>query len=109
MDIFIMMAIVGVICIVIGIMNMRGNISTLHSYHTHRVSEKDRGPFGRMVGVGMITIGSNITAAGAFLSAYVTTLDGRFSTIGYIVMVAGMVVGFGFILYALIKYNKGIF
>ena len=109
MDMFITMAIVGVICIVIGIINMRGNISTLHSYHTHRVSEKDRVPFGRMVGVGMITIGSTITAAGAFLSASVITLDVKFSTVGYIVMVAGMVVGFGFILYALIKYNKGIF
>jgi hypothetical protein len=36
---------VGVVCIVLGISNMRGNISSLHSYHRSRVSEEDRSPF----------------------------------------------------------------
>ena len=35
---------VGVICIVLGISNMKGNISSLHSYHRNRVSEEDRDP-----------------------------------------------------------------
>ena len=42
---------VGVVCIVLGISNMRGNISSLHSYHRHRVSEEDRIPFGKQVGL----------------------------------------------------------
>ena len=47
---------VGVVFIVLGISNMRGNISTLHSYHRHRVSEEDRIPFGKQVGLGTIII-----------------------------------------------------
>ena len=30
-------AIIGIICIVIGIMNRKGNVSMLHSYHRNRV------------------------------------------------------------------------
>ena len=37
----------GIVCIVIGIFNARGDISTLHSYHRKRVSEEDRIPFGK--------------------------------------------------------------
>ena len=51
---------VGVVCIVLGISNMRGNISTLHSYHRHRVSEEDRIPFGKQVGLGTMGIGIGI-------------------------------------------------
>ena len=47
---FIGTLIVGVVCIVLGISNMRGNISSLHSYHRHRVTAEDRIPFGKMVG-----------------------------------------------------------
>ena len=37
--------IIGVICIVIGILNMHGNISMIHSYHRKRISEADIIPF----------------------------------------------------------------
>lgn len=48
--------IVGVVCIVLGISNMRGNISSLHSYHRKRVSEEDRVPLGKKVGLGTILV-----------------------------------------------------
>ena len=51
---------VGVVCIILGISNMRGNISSLHSYHRHRVSEEDRIPFGKQVGLGIIIVGISI-------------------------------------------------
>ena len=51
---------VGVVCIVLGISNMRGNISSLHSYHRSRVSEEDRIPFGKQVGLGIIIVGIGI-------------------------------------------------
>ena len=51
---------VGVVCIVLGISNMRGNISSLHSYHRSRVSEEDRIPFGKQVGLGTIIVGIGI-------------------------------------------------
>lgn len=109
MEMFITFAIVGLICIAIGISNMRGNISTLHSYHTHRVSEEDKPRLGKMVGIGMIIFGIAMIAAGALITASIMLSMSMLSTVGYAVMISGMVVGLGLIFYALIKYNKGIF
>ncbi|MBQ8331912.1 MAG: hypothetical protein IJX94_05390 [Clostridia bacterium] len=35
---------------VLGIINMTGNISSLHWYHRQRVTKEDRKPFGKLVG-----------------------------------------------------------
>ena len=44
--------IIGAVLLVIGILNMKGNISTIHRYHRHRVKEEDVLPFGRLMGAG---------------------------------------------------------
>ena len=56
---------VGVACIVIGILNSKGNISMLHSYHRNNVSEENKLPFGKLVGCGMIIVGVALIAYGA--------------------------------------------
>ena len=61
----IMTLIFGALVCVLGIINMTGNISSLHSYHRKRVSEADRKPFGRLVGLGTLLIGASILANGA--------------------------------------------
>ena len=101
--------IIGLICILIGIINMKGNISTLHSYHKKRVSEENRIPFGRTIGLGTIICGGALTACGA-LSAigYYTESRAPF-IIGAVILGVGLVAGLGISIYALIKYNKGIF
>ena len=102
-------AIIGVVCIVIGIINRKGNISTLHSYHRNRVSEKDRIPFGKMVGLGMIIIGVSMIIMGA-LSFMATILKNNvYLTLGSAALIVGLVIGLGITFYAMIKYNKGIF
>lgn len=102
-------AIIGVICIFIGISNAKGNISSLHSYHRKRVSEEDVLPFGKKVGLGMIIIGISIIINSALNVVTFITENDIFMNVGLVIMVAGMVVAFGFIFYAMIKYNKGIF
>lgn len=57
---YIISALVGAVCIILGISNMRGNISSLHSYHRQRVSEENVLPFGRLVGLGTIIVGAGI-------------------------------------------------
>ena len=57
MPAFIATALVGIVCIVLGVSNCKGNISSLHSYHGQRVSEEDRIPFGKKVGLGTSIIG----------------------------------------------------
>ena len=100
---------VGVVCIVLGISNMRGNISSLHSYHRHRVSEEDKIPFGKQVGLGTVIIGIGIIIF-SFLSAVTLyTENNIFTLIGTAVLIVGIVVGLIMSFKAMIKYNKGIF
>ena len=102
-------AIIGAICIAIGISNRMGNISTLHSYHRNRVSAEDVLPFGKMVGLGMIIVGvALLVMSGASLLADVLN-NGIYATIGTVIMAIGLAVGLGISLYAIIKYNKGLF
>ena len=61
---FIIQIIIGLIIIIIGILNMKGNISLLHSYHRKRVKKEDIIPFGKKVGIGNIIIGITIILAG---------------------------------------------
>ncbi len=106
---YIVAFLVGVLCIVLGISNMRGNISSLHSYHRHRVSEEDRIPFGKQVGLGTVIIGIGIIIF-SFLSAVTLyTENNIFTLIGTAVLIVGIVVGLIMSFKAMIKYNKGIF
>ena len=106
---FIVTFLVGVICIAIGISNIKGNISSIHSYHRSRVSEEDRIPFGKNVGLGTIIIGcavmffSILSAISVFVEKDVLLL------VGNIVLFAGLVVGLTLSFRGMIKYNKGIF
>ena len=95
-------AIVGVICIILGITNFKGNVSTLHKYHRNRVTEEDRPIFGRLVGIGTIIIGV------AFLLAAAVSYLG-WSLAGTVILIIGLILGLGISFYAMIKYNKGIF
>ena len=106
---FVVSAIVGIICILLGIKNTKGDISSLHSYHRSRVKEEDVIPFGRLVGGGTIIVGASIilfSIAGAI--TYMTNND-IFTVIGTAVMAAGIVAGLVVAFYGMKKYNGGIF
>ncbi len=100
---------VGVICIVLGISNMRGNISSLHSYHRHRVSEEDRIPFGKQVGLGTVIIGIGIVIFSVLSAVTMYTEKDLYILIGTAVMIIGIIAGLIVSFKAMIKYNKGIF
>ena len=106
---FIVAFLVGVMCVAIGISNMKGNISMLHSYHRKRVTEEDRIPFGRTVGIGMIIIGISIIIQSGLFIANLYTENKIFLLIGNIVLAVGLLAGLIISFYAMIKYNKGIF
>lgn len=100
---------VGVVCIVLGISNMRGNISSLHSYHRHRVSEENRIPFGKKVGLGTIICGGAIVAFSIFSLINLYIENQILTVVSTVILIAGLVAGLCLSLYAMIKYNKGIF
>ena len=100
---------VGVVCIVLGISNMRGNISSLHSYHKSRVSEEDRIPFGKQVGLGTIIVGIGIIVFSVLSSVTLYTENDIFILVGTAVLIIGIILGLVISFRAMIKYNKGIF
>ena len=100
---------VGIICIIIGVSNMRGNISSLHSYHRNRVSDEDKIPFGKQVGLGTIIVGVGVIIFSILSSITLYTENNVFALIGTAIMIVGIIVGLLISFAAMIKYNKGIF
>ena len=100
---------VGIVCVVLGISNTRGNISSLHSYHRSRVAEQDILPFGKMVGLGTIIIGCVIMVFSILSAVTLYTEKQIFVLIGTAVLIIGLIVGMVISFRAMIKYNKGIF
>ena len=99
----------GVVFIVLGISNMRGNISSLHSYHRSRVSEEDRIPFGKQVGLGTIIVGIGIIVFSVLSSVTLYTENDIFILVGTAILIIGIILGLVISFRAMIKYNKGIF
>ena len=94
------MLILGVFISVVGIVNIKGNISTIHSYNRRRVKE-DITKYGKVVGTGTLIIGISLVL-GFIVSFWSEEI------MGYIILPA-IIIGLGLILYGQFKYNKGIF
>ena len=101
--------IVGIICVILGISNMQGNISSLHFYHRHRVSEEDRIPFGKKIGLGTMMIGIGMLMFSGLSAATFFTENSVFILVGSAILIVGIAAGLTMSLHAMIKYNKGVF
>ena len=91
----IFMLIVGIFISVIGIINIRGDISTVHWYNRRKVRQEDVPKYGKAVGTGSLIIGI------AIIIAYVVSFWSE-TAITFIILPA-FIVGLGFILYGQIK------
>ncbi len=96
------MIILGIIICVLGVLNMRGNIESIHYYNRSRVTEEDRPKYGRCMGLGSIFIGSSLIITG-ILKLLLENIPFE------IIIILGCVLGIAFMLYGQFKYNKGIF
>ena len=102
-------AALGVFVSVLGIINMTGNISTLHWYHRKRVTEENRKPFGKRVGLGTLIIGVSLILFSLLHFIFELTLLAPLVVAGAIELIIGGVIGIAISFYAMIKYNGGIF
>ncbi len=98
----IMMIALGVILIPLGIMNIRGNISSIHWYNRTRITEETRKPYGKLMGIATLVIAISLMLTGLFLLLIENQLV-------HFIGVAGCIIGVVIMLYAQFKYNKGIF
>ena len=106
---FITTLIFGLLICILGAINMTGNISSLHWYHRHRVTEEDRKPYGRLVGLGTLIIGASFIIFSALYLVFDKTQNSVLVTVGTVELIAGVILGLALSFYAMIKYNKGIF
>ena len=106
---FVTTAVVGIVLCVLGCINMTGNISSLHWYHRQRVTEEDRKPFGKLVGLGTLIIGIAIILFGAMFLVFEMTQQEFWVIVGTVFLFVGLGAGLGLSFYAMMKYNKGIF
>ena len=106
---FIVSFLVGGLCVALGISNILGNISSIHFYHRHRVSDENKNHFGKKIGLGSVIIGGAIMIFSALSIVTLYTKNNLFTIIGMIILVISIIVGIALNIYAMIKYNKGIF
>ena len=97
----IVLLILGLVISVIGIMNITGNINTVHSYNRRKVKEEDKPAYGKSIGAGTLIVGISI-----ILAFVVSLFNEKLMTF---VMTPGLIIGLAIILFGQFKYNRGIF
>ena len=93
--------VLGVIFIFLGIMNYKGNISSIHWYNRRNVSKKDVKNYGKLMGIGTIILGVGMIVTAIFQLFF--DLDES----NYI-LIFSLISGIITMIYAQFKYNKGI-
>ena len=83
--------ILGLFISVLGITNIKGNISTIHSYNRRKVKEEDIPKYGKVVGTGTLIMGVS------FILGYIALFWSE--TAMAVIILQGVVVGLGFMLY----------
>ena len=106
---FITTAGLGLLVSILGIINMTGNISSLHWYHRQRVTEENRKPFGKLVGLGTLIIGIAMVIFGIMFFIFEKTQIEALVVVGVVELIASIVAGMIVSFYAMKKYNGGIF
>ncbi len=109
MEAFITVSGLGLLISILGMINMTGNISSLHWYHRKRVTEEDRKPFGKLVGLGTLIIGLAMIVFGILFLIYEQTQLKALVIIGVVELITSIIVGMIISFYAMKKYNGGIF
>ena len=94
--------VLGVIFIFLGIMNYKGNISSIHWYNRRNVSKKDVKNYGKLMGIGTIILGIGMIVTAIFQLFF--DLDESND-----ILIFSLISGIITMIYAQFKYNKGIF
>lgn len=93
---------IGILLIILGIANLRGDLSAIHRYNRRRVREEDMPRYGRAMGLGTVVMGASIALTAVLQMVF--HLEAF-----YYIIAAGITAGIAVMLYAQLRYNKGIF
>ena len=93
--------ILGIFLSIVGVVNMQGNVGTIHAYNRRRVRGEDIPKYGRAVGAGTLVIGIGLVLAFAAMLWCEAAAP-------YIIGLT-FAAGLALIVYGQIKYNHGFF
>jgi uncharacterized membrane protein len=99
---YICLLLFGVLLIIAGIQNFKGNIFTIHWYNRRKVSKAEFSKYGKAMGIGTCTIGVSVVLTAILQMIF------DLESIFYLTAV-GVAIGLAILLFAQFKYNKGIF
>ncbi len=99
---YIFLLIFGICITVLGIFNLKGNISSIHWYNRLKITEENRKKYGKSMGIGSLIIGICMTITAILQMIFYN------ENIWYITVI-GIIIGLIFMIYGQIKYNRGIF
>ena len=99
----------GASIIFFGVMNMRGDISSLHSYHRDKVAPQNVRAFGRLVGLGTVITGASVSLFSGFLLIAEIKESSLIMILGSTLLCVGLAAGILISLIAIKKYNGSIF
>ena len=88
--------------IALGILNIRGNLSSIHWYQRQRITQETARPYGKWMGSGSVVVGGGLFFGGVLAWT-------PWSPACPYVAVTAIAVGLGLMAYAQFKYNKGLF
>ena len=109
MVVFLITFICGCMCAALGVLIMKGNLSLLQYYHTHRVLEEDKPALAKKAGFGVLLCGASVMLFSVFATISIFTNNNLFIKIGTALLAACLIIGIFISLFAINKYNKGIF
>lgn len=99
---YIFLLIFGICITILGIFNLKGNISSIHWYNRLKITEKNRKKYGKSMGIVSLIIGICMTITAILQMIFYN------ENIWYITVI-GIIIGLIFMIYGQIKYNRGIF
>ena len=99
---YIFLLIFGICITILGIFNLKGNISSIHWYNRLKITEKNRKKYGKSMGIGSLIIGICMTITAILQMIFYN------ENIWYITVI-GIIICLIFMIYGQIKYNRGIF
>lgn len=109
MIVYLLLIVIGIILIITGISNIKGNIDSIHSYHRNRVTEDDKKVFGKLMGTGTIVCGTGIIISGVLFFLSTVLNRPELVSIGSYITIISLIASIAFMIYATAKYNKGVF
>lgn len=99
---YIILLILGVCFIILGIVNIKGNINSIHWYNRRKITQETSKQYGKAMGIGSVIIGLSMSINAILQMIF------KIEILWYITVI-GIIIGLIFMLYGQIKYNKGIF